>query len=143
MSYEPYSRGFDDQWEKRKVVGVDFDETISDNPPAWLKVMASLEMSGYQVVVVTWRSPTTYPEDLQFLVDKGYKIYYTSFTAKRKYMLEQGVDVSIWIDDNPWAVENDAEVIWNMDHTRGVIEVETAQPIVKDEGENICPVTPK
>lgn len=132
MSFEPYSRGYDDQWEKRKVVGVDFDETISDNPIAWLKVMASLEQSGYQVVVVTWRSPQTYPEDLQFLVDKGYKIYYTSFKAKRPYMKEQGVPISIWIDDNPWAVENDAEVIWDLSHTRGVVEVQTAQPITTE-----------
>lgn len=112
MSYEPYSRGFDDQWEPRRVVAFDFDETISDNPPAWLKVMASLERSGYQVVVVTWRTPQTYPEDLQFLVDKGYKIYYTSFQAKRKYMESIGVNISIVVDDNPWAWDNDAEVIW-------------------------------
>lgn len=112
MSFEPYSRGHDDSWGRSKVVGVDFDETISDSPIAWLKVMASLEQSGYRVVVVTWRTPQTYPEDLQFLVDRGYKIYYTSFKAKRQYMREQGVEVSIWIDDNPWAVENDAEVIW-------------------------------
>ena len=96
-----------------KVVAVDFDETISDNPEAWLRVMKTLEIVGYQVVVCTWRSPSTYPEDLQFLVDKGYKIYYTSFTAKQEYMKRLGIEVAIWIDDNPFAILNDAEVIYN------------------------------
>lgn len=99
--------------EDPKVVAVDFDETISDNPEAWLRVMKTLEVVGYQVVVCTWRSPSTYPEDLQFLVDKGYKVYYTSFTAKQEYMKAQGVDVAIWIDDNPFAILNNAETIYH------------------------------
>lgn len=91
-----------------KVVAFDFDETISDNPEAWLAVMTLLERHGYHCVVVTWRSSDTYPEDLQFLVDKGFAVFYTSLQAKRQYMKEQGIDVAIWIDDNPWAVDNDA-----------------------------------
>ena len=98
------------EWSQ-KIVGVDFDETISDNPIVWLKVMETLEKAGYTVYVVTWRTPNTYPEDLQFLVDKGYKIFYTSHKAKRQYMRDQGIEVSIIIDDNPWAWENDAREV--------------------------------
>lgn len=91
-----------------KVIAVDFDETISDNEGAWLQVMLLLERQGYHVVVCTWRTPTTYPEDLKFLVDKGFKVYYTSGQAKQTYMASLGVKVSIWIDDNPWSILNSA-----------------------------------
>lgn len=92
MAYEP------------KVIGVDFDETISDNEDAWLNVMLLLERHGYHVVIVTWRKPTEWPEDLQMFVDKGFKVYYTSRQAKKTFMEQQGIKVSIWIDDNPFAI---------------------------------------
>ena len=97
--------------DEQKTIGIDFDETISDNPAAWLVVMKVLEQAGYRVVVVTWRKPDSWPEDLQFLVDKGNKIYYTSLHAKQKHMENLGIKVSIWIDDNPFAILNDAENI--------------------------------
>lgn len=91
-----------------KVIAVDFDETISDNEDGWLRILELFEKIGYHVVVCTWRTPTTYPEDLQFLVDRGYSVFYTSLQAKKEYMAAQGVDVAIWIDDNPFAILNDA-----------------------------------
>jgi hypothetical protein len=94
--------------EERKVVAVDFDETISDHPHVWLKIMKTLRASDYEVVVVTWRTPRTDPHELQFLIDSGFNIHYTSLKAKKQYMLEQGIDVAIWIDDNPFAILNDA-----------------------------------
>lgn len=104
---DPWART-DFLMQEPKVVALDFDETISDDPEAWVHVMRTLEKFGYHCIVVTWRSPETYPEDLQFLVDKGYVVYYTSLQAKREYMKEKGIEVAIWIDDNPWAVDNDA-----------------------------------
>lgn len=100
-------------WERQefrgyepKVVALDFDETISDNEPLWLQVMLALEKGGYHVIVCTWRKPDMYPEDLQFLVDKGFKVYYTSGEAKQVYMARQKIRVDIWIDDNPYAILN-------------------------------------
>lgn len=104
---DPWART-DFMFQDPKIIAFDFDETISDNEPLWLQVMLALEKGGYHVVVCTWRTPTTYPEDLQFLVDKGFKVYYTSGQAKQQYMWNIGVKVSIWIDDNPWAILNDA-----------------------------------
>lgn len=110
---DPWSREPHRPVWKEKYVGVDFDETISDNPETWMKVMVQLEDAGYTVVVVTWRSPDTYPEDLQFLVDRGWKVYYTSFKAKRPYMESLGIKIDIVIDDNPWAWDHDATEIWS------------------------------
>lgn len=104
---DPWART-DFMMAEPKVVAVDFDETISDNEDGWLKVLALLEKIGYHVVICTWRFPTTHPEDLQFLVDKGYAVFYTSLQAKQEYMAAQGINVDIWIDDNPLAVTQDA-----------------------------------
>jgi hypothetical protein len=104
---DPWART-DFMFQDPKVIAIDFDETISDNEPLWLQVMLALEKGGYHVVVCTWRTPTTYPEDLKFLVDKGFKVYYTSGQAKELYMARQGIKVAIWIDDNPFAILNDA-----------------------------------
>lgn len=102
-------------WERQefmglepKIVAFDFDETISDNEIAWMQVMMLLEEQGYHCIVVTWRTPTTYPEDLKFLVDRGWKVYYTSGQAKELYMAKQGIKVDIWVDDNPYAILNNA-----------------------------------
>ena len=104
-SIDPWARtSFLD--ESPKVIAVDFDETISDNEAGWTLVLSLLEKIGYHVVICTMRRPTDYPEDLKFLVDKGYKIYYTSHQAKQKYMAAQGIKVAIWVDDNPTAILN-------------------------------------
>lgn len=100
---DPWSRDAFMGYEA-KVIGVDFDETISDDPAGWLQVLLLLERNGYHVVIVTWRKPTEWPTDLDFLVDKGFKVYYTSRQAKKQYMEQQGIKVSIWIDDNPFAI---------------------------------------
>lgn len=104
---DPWART-DFMMAEPKVIAIDFDETISDNEQAWLAVMLLLEKQGYHVVVCTWRFPTTHPEDLQFLVDNGYAVFYTSLQCKQDYMAAQGIKVDIWIDDNPWAILNDA-----------------------------------
>lgn len=90
---------------RRKVVAVDYDDTISHNDTAWLSVLLALENIGYQVIIVTYRKPDCCPEDLDFLVKKGYKVYYTSQLGKRMYLKEfLKIDVDIWIDDTPESI---------------------------------------
>lgn len=87
-----------------KIVAIDFDETITDNESCWLSVMTTLEKFGYQVIVVTYRKPDAWPEDLQFLVNKGYKVYFTGQVSKQKFMSDLGIKVDIWIDDEPKSI---------------------------------------
>jgi hypothetical protein len=89
--------------DKQYNIGIDFDETISLDPVMWLKIMYIMEQHGFNVYVVTWRHAHEYPEDLQFLVDKGYKIFYTGRLNKRHYMSSKGIDIDIMIDDSPEA----------------------------------------
>lgn len=102
---------FVDPWARlevreQKVIAIDFDETISDNYTGWPIVMQLLEKMGYHVVICTSRKPEDH-EDLQYIVDKGYKVYYTGGKAKERFMQTLGIRVGIWIDDNPYAILND------------------------------------
>ena len=96
-----------------KVVAVDFDETITDAPEVWLRVMKTLEQAGYIVYVVTYRHSYEWPEDLDFLRDKGYKVFCTGRMAKRHYMKSKGINVHIFIDDTPEAC------VFDMDQLTG------------------------
>jgi FMN phosphatase YigB (HAD superfamily) len=84
-----------------KTIAFDFDETISDHPTLFLSVMETFRDFNWNVVVVTYRQPDCFPEDLDFLKERGYKVYFTGQKAKEKFMSEQGITVDIWVDDAP------------------------------------------
>lgn len=90
-------------FDKEYNIGIDFDETITLNPEMWLNIMNIFEKNGFNVYVVTWRHAHEFPEDLQFLVDKGYKVFYTGRLDKFKFMRNRGIDIDIMIDDTPAA----------------------------------------
>ncbi len=99
--------------EKMPVIAVDFDQVISDDHEGWLKVMLTLEKIGFQVIVVTFRGPNDWPEDLDFLREKGYKVYTTHQMAKRQYCARKGIYPKIWIDDSP------ESILFDYDNMRG------------------------
>lgn len=90
-------------FDKEYNIGIDFDETISLAPDMWLNIMSIMEKNGFNVYVVTWRYAHEYPEDLKFLVDKGYKVFYTGRLNKRHYTASKGINIDIMIDDSPEA----------------------------------------
>jgi hypothetical protein len=85
----------------------DFDNTISRDPEAFLYMMNYLQGRGHNVIVCTARLKEVYPEDLQFLIDKGYKVYWSEHKSKDRYLRSIGINVDVWIDDCPDAVLND------------------------------------
>lgn len=95
--------------DKQLTIAFDFDGTISEDPKGFLAVMDFLKVRGHNVIVVTGRMRSTDPEDLNFLMDNEYKVYFTDHKAKRKYMRGLGIDVDIWVDDLPEAMIQD----WN------------------------------
>ena len=86
---------------EQTVFSFDFDNTISRDPKGFLAIMEALEMRGHICYVVTARPSDLYPEDLQFLKDKGYRVFFTELKAKRKYMRDQGIEIDVWVDDSP------------------------------------------
>lgn len=88
----------------QKVVAVDYDDTISHHDTAWLKILKAFELTGYRVIIVTYRKHDMCPEDLDFLVKAGYKVYFTGQVSKRQFMLARGIKVDIWVDDTPESI---------------------------------------
>lgn len=74
----------------KNLLAVDFDDTISARPSLWLDVLETFRNFNFEVIVVTYRQPNCDPEDLQFLVDKGFKVYYTGQKAKRPFLSSGG-----------------------------------------------------
>jgi hypothetical protein len=92
------------------LVAIDFDDVISDQPSRWLQIMYLMEQLNFHVIVVTYRSPTCYPEDLDFLREKGYKVIMTGQKAKRPFVKALGYEPKIWIDDTPESILFDYNV---------------------------------
>jgi len=90
--------------EDKIVVAIDFDETITTNHKAWLKVMQLMHSLGMEVYVVTYRYNNNSEEaELEYLKHedcvKG--IIFTGRHGKKKFCEDHGIIVNIWIDDNP------------------------------------------
>ena len=95
------------------VVAFDYDWTISRDPEFFLQQMMAYEQRGWQAIVVTYRHDYEHPEDLQFLIDKGYKVFFTGRLAKKNFMENKHYNVELWIDDSP------ETIVMNMDGLTG------------------------
>lgn len=89
---------------KKKTIAVDFDEVITDNRDGWLQVLSLFKAIGYNVIIVTYRSPNQDSFELDFLKEAGYQVYFTNRVAKSEYVKLNGIDVDIWIDDYPLSI---------------------------------------
>ncbi len=93
-----------------KLIAIDFDDVISDQPSRWLQIIRLMENLNFKVIVVTYRCPTCDPEDLDFLREAGIKVYMTKQVAKRPFLTNLGITPDIWIDDTPESILFDYKV---------------------------------
>lgn len=86
-------------------IGIDFDETLTKDPVLWSEFIQMSGSRGHDVVCVTARRLTE--ENAEFLnewmSENGIDIpiYFTRLSSKVEYMKKLGMDVDIWIDDDP------------------------------------------
>lgn len=90
-------------------IALDFDGTYDVDPELWKGFIRLARSRGHKVFVVTMRYKNSDEEndvraELGHLVDG---IFCTSRQAKKPYMEAQGVNINVWIDDNPnWILTN-------------------------------------
>ena len=83
------------------IIGLDYDGTITRNKDFWLDFLKMANLAGVRVVVVTMRFES------EPITDFPAQVYYSGRQAKKPFMESVGVDVNIWIDDNPaWIYQN-------------------------------------
>jgi len=89
------------------IISLDYDDTFTRDPEAWIMFIQWMQSRGHAVVCVTMRHESEgreVKEDLAHLVE----IFFTGRQAKQKFMLDRGVNVSVWIDDSPWFICSNA-----------------------------------
>ncbi len=92
------------------ILAIDYDDTWTRDWLFWDSFIRSAQRRGHTVYCVTWRDPTQpVHTDLSNLV----QVFYTSLQAKRVYMEAQNILVDIWLDDNPWSVDNNHTDFYN------------------------------
>jgi hypothetical protein len=92
-------------------VSLDYDRTYTLDPKAWDEFIETFQREGHSVYVVTMRYNDNAEgrEVREALGNKADGIFFTGRKAKRVYMQERGVTISIWIDDMPEFILTDAK----------------------------------
>lgn len=86
-------------------IAIDFDDTFTAAPEFWSKVINLAKEFGHSVCVVTCRRRTI--ENTAMInaeLDKHgcqMPIHLTTLNSKLEYMSKLGINIDIWIDDDP------------------------------------------
>ena len=92
------------------IIAIDYDDTYTEDPVTWNKVIAVLLAAKHRVVCVTWRSNTdANKQTVRIPGIRWNEHFFTSHRAKRPFMEAAGIDVDVWIDDNPDAILRDMD----------------------------------
>lgn len=95
---------FSDAFEKTKIVSIDYDETFNLNPILFLKIIDLFKKSGFKVICCTFRSESERDEGFDILENNNVKCYFTNQVSKNEYLKSKGINVGIWIDDDPYSI---------------------------------------
>ena len=82
------------------IIALDYDDTYDRDPYLWNHLIGLAAARGHSVVIVTQR----YEHEPIHLVDLDVPIFYTGRQAKVGYMAALGIEVDVWIDDDPLAL---------------------------------------
>lgn len=85
-------------------IGLDFDDTVTASPGEWLSLVRQMKGFGWKVYIVTWRYEHEWPEDFNFIRNDVDGIFCTGRRGKKGFMAKEGIQIDIWIDDNPLAL---------------------------------------
>lgn len=88
------------------IISIDYDDTYSANPLMWDEFIQTAWSFGAHVVCVTARHDyemAPVHASIGNVIGKS-QCFSTGRVYKKKYMRDCGIEVNIWIDDNPLAI---------------------------------------
>ncbi len=88
---------------KKLIIGLDYDGTITADPPLWSGFIKLCKARGHQIKIVTYRTRGQYSCDqniLDFAAANQIEYVFTAGEAKTKACPE----VNVWIDDMPFTL---------------------------------------
>lgn len=91
------------------IIALDFDETYNKDSDFWIDFIVLAENFGHKVIMATYRHETLDPDPLiDELIEGDIECYFTDGKAKRPFLKDLGIEVDIWIDDNPFSITQDS-----------------------------------
>jgi len=82
--------------------GLDYDGTYSAAPELWNSIINLIHAAGHKVYIVTARDgDTVWGDPVREVIGDKVPIIFTWNQQKKSYTLSKGIDIDIWIDDNP------------------------------------------
>lgn len=82
---------------------IDYDGTYTADVEMWRKIVYFMACK-HEVYLVTSRDTDTPIEDEGWWNERNIPIIYCAYRAKKDVCLEQGVDIDIWIDNDPYYI---------------------------------------
>ena len=90
------------------IIALHYDETYNKAPFMWDVVTKIAQLFGHEVILATYRHGILDMEPLLEKVSKKIECYYTDGKAKKPFLQELGINVDVWIDDNPNSILQDS-----------------------------------
>lgn len=116
-------------------IALDYDGTYTNDPDLWLAFVDDAVEKGHQVTVVTMRYPSEAtsldPRLMRLLNTQGplvRRLVCTSRAAKQPYCQVEGLQIHVWIDDNPKAIHMSAQEVWGSVSPEGQV-VDPVYPV--------------
>ena len=108
------------------AIGLDYDGTVTEDPDLFTQLVKTIREAGHRVYIVTMRYMSECTSDPEFMriAEHVDGFFATGRQAKKPYVLNHGVQIHIWIDDNPDAVHKSATEIWGTPSPEGTIVIE-------------------
>lgn len=89
------------------TIAVDFDDTITADPPTWRRVMCHFLNAGWQVIICTGRNDTEGNRaDVEAFNRGMVPVVYAGPLTKREACRKAGYSkVHVWVDDCPAMID--------------------------------------
>lgn len=91
------------------LIVMDYDDTFSKDPEAWVQVAKTLKSHGHKIIGCTMRYPE---ETIGMSTQYGEicdQVHFSSRMAKRPYLNSKDIYPDVWIDDRPDFIINSAQ----------------------------------
>lgn len=101
--------------------GLDWDGTGEEAQELFLSFCKQAIALGDEVYIVTMRYPSEAANIPKEFLEVITGIHCTSRQAKKPFMDALGINIHVWIDDNPRAINESAGQIWGVASPEGSV----------------------
>jgi hypothetical protein len=91
-------------------IALDYDGTFTEDRGFWTEFISRAQDRGHTIHIVTFRTKgiDDIPEEQELKSWMDVETVYTDRNAKRRFCDEQGLQIDVWIDDQPELIVNES-----------------------------------